>query len=50
MTRLTLAHVILGHVVRDGLPQVGCPVAGARHVHWNQHVDGLRLSETREYV
>lgn len=35
MTRLTLAHVVLGHVVCRRLFQVGNPGVGVGHFDWN---------------
>ena len=43
LARLALAHVVLGHVVRDGALQVGHPGAGVRHVQRDHGVDRLRL-------
>ena len=38
---LALAHVVFGHVVLRGPPQVGYPGVCVLHVHRNQRVDGL---------
>lgn len=35
VTRLTLAHVVLGRVVCCGPLQVGYPGVGVRHIQWN---------------
>lgn len=50
MTWLTLAQVILCHIVCRGLPQVRDPGVSVRHVQRNKRIDGLWLSETTECV
>lgn len=46
VTGLTLAHIILCHVVLHGLFQVGYLGVCSWHIQWNYHVDWLRLKET----